>query len=158
MTISYSYEKLKVLQALRYHFINKKDIKILIIAVNVLALISGLLLFFKAILPPVFLITSLLWIILMLTFWILMPRLIYSRTRAFKDNFITNITDTEIVLQQEQGSRTWKLDQFVNWFESPHFFHLYVGDNAFFIIPKDAFNAEQLQEARTIFNTNINKK
>lgn len=155
MTVSYNYDRLKVLQALRYHFINKKDIRILLIAVNVLALVSSVLFFLKKIEPTVFLLTSFLWIILMIVFWILMPRLIYSRTRAFKDNFITQINKEEIVLQQELGSRTWSYKDFKSWFESPHFFHLYLGANAFFILPKDAFSADQVQEARGIFEDSI---
>jgi hypothetical protein len=155
MTVSYGYDKLKVLQALRYHFINKKDIRLLLIAVNVLALISGMLFFMKKIEPTVFLLTSFLWIVLMITFWFFMPRLIYNRTRSFKDNFITQISQEEIVLQQEQGSRTWAYEQFQSWFESPHFFHLYVSANAFFIIPKDAFSMLQTQEVREIFKTKI---
>lgn len=155
MTVSYGYDKQKVLQALRYHFINKKDIRILLIAVNVLALISGVLFFFKKIQPTVFVITSLLWIILMIVFWIAMPRLIYSKTKSFKDNFITEISGTDITLQQELGSRTWKFSDFKSWFESPHFFHLYVGPNSFFIIPKEAFSLDQVQEVRKIFGNCI---
>jgi hypothetical protein len=155
MTVSYGYDRLKVLQALRYHFINKKDIRILLIAVNVLALVSGILFFLKKIEPTVFILTSFMWIVLMLTFWILMPRLIYARTRAFKDNFITQINNKEVVLQQEQGSRAWPYDSFESWFESPHFFHLYTGANSFFIIPKDSFSIEQTQEVREIFKNNI---
>ncbi len=155
MTVSYSYDKQKVLQALRYHFINKKDIRLLLIAVNVLALISGILFFVKNIHPKVFLLTSFLWIILMVLFWFLMPRLIYSRTRSFKDNFIANINNEGVTLQQDQGSRHFDYNQFQSWFESPYFFHLYTGANAFFIIPKDAFSLDQVQEVRTFFKSNI---
>jgi YcxB-like protein len=155
MTVSYSYDKLKVLQALRFHFINKKDIRLLLIAVNVLALASGILFFLKKIEPTVFVFTSFMWIVLMLLLWFLMPRLIYNRTRSFKDNFITEITNENIVLQQENGSRTWMYEQFQSWFESPHFFHLYIGANSFFVLPKDAFTMEQTQEARAIFKAKI---
>ena len=157
MTISYGYDKPKVLQALRYHFINKNDIRILLIAVNILALASGNLYYFKMILPTVFILTSLLWIVLMLVFWMFMPRLIYSRTKSFKDKFITIIDHNEIELQQELGSRTWSYSQFQSWFESPYFFHLYVGANSFFILPKDAFTMEQVQQARDIFKNKIVK-
>ena len=77
-----------------------------------------------------------------------MPRLIYSKTRAFQDNFITEISEDKIILQQEQGSRTWYYNQFQSWYESPYFFHLYTGPNAFFIIPKDVMSLEQMQEVR----------
>jgi hypothetical protein len=155
MTVSYSYDKAKVLQALRYHFINKKDIRLLLIAVNVLALVSGFLFFLKKIHPTVFLLSSFLWITLMIVFWFLMPRLIYSRTKAFKDNFMVTINSDGVQLQQEHGSRQWNYKQFQSWFESPYFFHLYTGANAFFIIPKDVFSIEQLQEVRNNFKTQI---
>jgi hypothetical protein len=157
MTVSYSYDKPKVLQALRYHFINKKDIRLLLIAVNVLALLSGILFFLKKIEPTVFLLSSFLWVTLMIVFWFLMPRLIYSRTKAFKDSFIATINNEGVTLQQDQGSRVWQYTQFQSWFESPYCFHLYTAANAFFIIPKDPFTMEQLQEVRNIFKQNIAK-
>ncbi len=157
MTVSYSYEKQKVLQALRYHFINKKDIRLLLIAVNILALIAGVLFFAKKINPQVFLMTSFLWIVLMILFWFLMPRLIYNKAKTFKDNFIATINNEEVILQHEMGSRSWPYPNFVNWFESPYFFHLYTGPNAFFIIPKEVFSNTQLEEARNYFKQNIKK-
>ncbi len=155
MTISYSYDKLKVLQALRYHFINKKDIRLLLIAANVLALVAGILFFVHKIPPTIFVLSSLLWIVLMVVFWLLMPRLIYAKTRSFKDNFITQISPEAVTLQQEQGSRTWYYNQFTHWFESPHFFHLYVAANSFFILPKESFDAAQLTQVRSLFKQHI---
>ena len=158
MTVSYHYNKAKVLQALRYHFINKKDIRILLIAVNVLALLSGILFAIGLVKQPgVFVLTSVMWMVLMLVFWLLMPRLIYSRTKAFQDNFVARVTDTEITLQQEHGTRTWAFNQFTAWFESPHFFHLYLGANSFFILPKEAFSPEQTIEFRNLCNTYITR-
>ncbi len=157
MTISYGYDQPKVLQALRYHFINKKDIRYILLAVNALAVISGVLYFLKKIEPNVFFLTSLMWIVLMLVFWILMPRIIYSRTKSFKENFITTINQDEVTLQSELGARTWPMQQFTNWFESPHFIHLYVAANSFFIIPKDPFTESQLTEVRVLFQKNIKR-
>jgi hypothetical protein len=158
MKIGYQYDKQKVLQALRYHFINKQDIRILIIAVNVLAAVAGILFFMQKILPYVFLATSVLWIVLMIVFWFLLPRLIYSRERTFKDNFITEINDVGVGLQSDSGTRFWNYDSFKSWFESPHFFHLYVGPNSFFLIPKDNFETAQLGQARTYFRQHIGEK
>lgn len=157
MTVAFGYDKPKVLQALRFHFINKKDIRLLLILVNIVAIFSGVLFFIQKIQPTVFLVTSLMWIILMLLFWFLMPRMIYNRNRTFRDNFTVTIDNAHLRLDHEQGGRTWNYHQFTNWFESPHFLHLYVGANAFFIIPKEPFTIEQLQEVREIFNTNIKK-
>lgn len=157
MTVAFGYDKPKVLQALRFHFINKKDIRLLLILVNIVAILSGVLFFMQKIQPTVFLLTSVMWIVLMILFWFLMPRMIYNRNRTFKDNFTVTIDNVNLTLAHEKGQRVWHYKDFINWFESPHFIHLYVGANAFFIIPKEPFAFEQLQEVREIFNTNIKR-
>jgi hypothetical protein len=155
MTVSFGYEKPKVLQALRYHFINKKDIRLLLILINIVAIVSGVLFFIQRIPPGVFLMCSVMWIVLMIVFWFLMPRLIYNRTRTFQDQFSFTLDEDNLSLQHQQGGRSWQYGEFINWFESPHFFHLYVGPNSFFIIPKYPFSLEQLQEARRLFREKI---
>ncbi|MES2847870.1 MAG: YcxB family protein, partial [Bacteroidota bacterium] len=70
MTSQYfTYEKQKVVQALRYHFISRREIKFMIILVNVFAIVSAALFFTKKISPLAFLISSLLWIAMMMAFW-----------------------------------------------------------------------------------------
>src|SRR5688500_8726199 len=61
MTINFTYDKKQVLQALRYHFLSKKEIRLMIILVNVFALASVVLFYTKKILPFAFLVGSLLW-------------------------------------------------------------------------------------------------
>ena len=69
MTIHFSYDKKQVLQALRYHFLARPEIRIMIIVVNVFALLSAVLYYLKKIYPFAFLMGSTLWFVLMLTFW-----------------------------------------------------------------------------------------
>ena len=69
MTVFFGYNKKQVIQALRYHFLNRPEIKILLIFVNVFAIASAVLLYFKIIQPLSFFFFSLLWFILMLVFW-----------------------------------------------------------------------------------------
>jgi hypothetical protein len=157
MTVDFQYDRDKVLHALRFHFINKKDIRIMLILVNLVALVSAGLYFAKKIEPTVFLVTSLMWIILMIMFWFLMPRMIYKRTRTFQERFSASINEAELKLQHPNGGRTWQYADFINWFESPHFIHLYVGPNSFFIIPKEPFSADQMHEVRRILNEKIKK-
>ena len=45
MIIYFGYEKRQVLQALRYHFITRPEIKILLIIVNVFTILSAVLLY-----------------------------------------------------------------------------------------------------------------
>ena len=60
MTVHFGYEKKQVLQGLRYHFINRKEIKILLILINVFAIASAVLFYLKYIQAISFLIFSVL--------------------------------------------------------------------------------------------------
>ena len=87
MTIYFGYEKKKVLQALRYHFISRPEIRIMIILVNVFAIATFTLYFLKKIQPLAFLVGSLLWIILMISFWYILPAMVYRKAVTFKHEF-----------------------------------------------------------------------
>jgi hypothetical protein len=51
---TFEYHKQKVIQALRYHFISRKEIKVMMVLVNVFAILSAGLFFFKKISPLAF--------------------------------------------------------------------------------------------------------
>ncbi|MFT3979847.1 MAG: YcxB family protein [Ferruginibacter sp.] len=153
----FGYDKAKVIQALRYHFISRKEIKILLIFVNVFAIASAALFFFKQITPLAFLISSLLWFSLMITFWYLLPKMIYKREKTFKDHFRASLNNTAFGIENERGSRTWEWSEFSEWMESPHFFHLYFNPRSFFIVPKDAFEGDDVHEARKIISASVKK-
>ena len=87
MTIHFTYDKRQVLQALRYHFISRPEIRIMIIVVNVFALLSAVLFYFKKITPLAMLTGSTLWFVLMITFWFLLPSTVYKRAATFRDHF-----------------------------------------------------------------------
>ena len=156
MTSNYfTYEKGKVIQALRYHFISKKEIKTLMILVNVFAILSAILYFNKIVSPFAFLIGTLLWFGLMTTFWFLMPFLIFKRTQTFKDQFRVIFSADDFTLQNDQGERSWEWKDISHFLESPHFFHVYFSSTSFFIIPKDAFPGETVHTARKYFQEHI---
>ena len=125
MTIYFGYEKGQVLQALRYHFISRPEIKIMLILVNVFALASILLYTFKKITPMAFLVGSLLWIVLMISFWFILPGIVYSRAVTFKHNFSMSFNENGFALEHERGSKSWPWQALKTFIESPHFFHLY---------------------------------
>ena len=159
MTSTYfTYNKGKVIQALRYHFISRREIKIMMILVNVYAIISAILFYAKVISPLAFLLSSALWFILMILFWFLLPRIIYRKAPVFKDRLRTTLAANYFVIENEKGSRSWEWKEFSTWIESPHFFHLYFNPRSFFIIPKDAFEGEDEHEARKIFKEAIGKR
>ncbi len=146
------------MQALRYHFISRPEIKIMMILVNVFAILSAGLYFFKIIRPMPFLVSSMLWFFLMFIFWFLLPTVIYKKAATFRDRFRAHLEDSEFVLENDRGSRAWPWANFSTWMESPHFFHLYFNPRSFFIIPKEAFEGGDEQAARKIFAAKIKKR
>jgi YcxB-like protein len=156
MTSSYfTYSKPKVLQALRYHFITRKEIKILIILVNVFAIVAAVFYGFKKVSAFAFIGSSFLWFSLMISFWYILPNIIYRKSATFKDRFKVSFEPQHMFIENERGSRSWPWTAFSNMIESPHFFHLYFDSRSFFIIPKDAFQLEELYTARQLLKEKI---
>lgn len=139
MTIDFSYDKRQVLQALRYHFLSKREIRMMIILVNIFALLSAALFYFKKILPFAFLVGSLLWFGLMVSFWFVLPGLVYRRASTFKDHFTMSFGSDSFSVGNERGSRSWPWRAVTNVVETPYFFHLYFDKSSFFLVPKNAF-------------------
>ena len=152
------YHKPKVIQALRYHFLNRKEIKALLVLVNIFAIISAVLFYLNKISPVAFLISSLLWFALMIIFWFVLPTVVYKNAHTFKDSFRTLLSENNFSIENERGSKSWGWEEFSSFIESPHFFHLYFNSRSFFIIPKEAFEGDEEMEARKIFEKKINKK
>lgn len=156
MTISFTYEKGQVLQALRYHFISRPEIRIMIIIVNVFALMSAVLFYFKVITPFALLVGSTLWFVLMLTFWFLLPGMVYRRASTFKDHFTMNFENDFFSVGNERGSRSWPWEALKNFVESPHFFHLYFDSRSFFLVPKTGLaNSDQVYELRQLLKKKV---
>ncbi len=157
MRFSFSYERKKVIQALRYHFVQKPEIRILIILVNVFAILSAILFYAKKIRPEPFLLGSFIWLMLMAAFWYFLPNSIYKKASTFQDSFIIDFSDAEVELENERGTVHWQWQQFSRFFESPHFFHLYFDSRSFFLVPKEGMTEEQKHELRGVFNAKITK-
>jgi signal transduction histidine kinase len=159
MTSSFfEYKKPKVIQALRYHFISRKEIKVMVILINVFAIFSASLFYLKKVSPAAFLLSSVLWFFLMVLFWFLLPTIIYKRSRSFKDRFRIIANDDSLTLEHERASKQFRWAEFSTWMESPHFFHIYFNSTSFFLIPKDAFVNDEENEARKIFASKIKKQ
>jgi len=153
----FAFEKQKVIQALRYHFISRKEIKVMIVLVNVFAIVSAALFFFKKIHALPFLLSSVLWFALMISFWFLLPSAVYKRSQTFKERFKVKLDDRHFTLETSVGDKSWEWNQFSSWMESPLFFHLYFNSRSFFIFPKDAFEGDGEHEARRIIASHIRK-
>jgi hypothetical protein len=156
MTIHFGYDKKQVIQALRYHFLTRPEIKILLIMVNVFAIASGVLFALQKIQPLAFLFFSLLWFILMLVIWRILPGSIYKKAHTFQDEFSLTFQEEGVVLQNNRGTKDWSWKLFTKFLESPYFFHLYFDTRSFFLVPKDAFkDMADVQEARQMLKLKI---
>jgi len=159
MRVQVSYRKPQVLQALRYHFISRREIKLMLILVNVFALFSAILFYMKLITPLPFLMSSVLWLSMMVAFWIWLPFTIYHRSKTFRDTFFINLEPNHFIIETEKGSKTWAWREFSNMIETPGFFHLYFDSRSFFLLPKDVFHSsDELQQARLLMREKIQKK
>lgn len=158
MSSFFTYSKPKVLQALRYHFITRREIKIMVILVNLFAIVAACFYYFKKVSAYAFLGSSCLWFSLMISFWYVLPNIIYRKSKTFKDRLKVSFEPQHMFIENERGSRSWPWTAFSSMIESPHFFHLYFDSRTFFIIPKDAFEPEQISEARRILKEKINYK
>ena len=136
MSFTLQFNKAQVLQALRYHFIKQSEIKTLMIIVNVYAIATAILLFYKKIRPELFLLGSVLWILLMVLFWYILPLWFYKKTDLFKYEWQFTMTDLGANLWTDKGEAAWTWAELTSYFESPAFFHFYFGPKSFFIIPK----------------------
>jgi hypothetical protein len=147
------------MQALRYHFISRPEIRIMIILVNVFAIASFTLYFFHKISPYALLTGSVLWIVLMISFWFVMPNMVYKRAATFKDEFSMSFDEEGFTLGHEKGSRNWKWKALSSYLETPHFFHLYFDSRSFFLIPKSGCKDDtEVAELRQLLKSKISKK
>lgn len=158
MTIYFGYEKAQVMQALRYHFISRREIKLMLILVNVFALASITLYALKKISPMAFLTGSFLWIVLMVSFWFILPWMVYRRATTFKHEFSMNFDEEGFTLSHDRGSKSWPWTALKNYLESPHFFHLYFDSRSFFLVPKNGCkDSDEVYALRQLIKSKVKK-
>ncbi len=155
MEFGFSYNKKKVIQALRLHFIAQREIKILMILVNVFAILSAILFYQKLIRPEPFILGSFVWLLMLISVWYILPYNIYNKSNTFKESFIVSINSNSISLENQLGTVNWSWSKIHNFFESPHFFHLYFSKKSFFILPKDDLGEDILHELRAVLRENL---
>jgi hypothetical protein len=159
MTISFSYDKQQVLQALRYHFISRPELRIMLVLVNVFALVAAILFYMKKITPVALLTSSFLWFTLMISFWFIMPGMVYRRAATFRDHFTMEFEEDTFSLGNERGSRSWPWKALSNYMESPHFFHLYFDSRSFFLVPKSGCrDSDEVYELRQLLKAKVARK
>ena len=131
----------------------------MLILVNVFALLSLTLYALSKITAMAFLVGSFLWVTLMITFWFILPALVYRRAETFKHSFSMAFEDDGFMLSHEKGNRSWEWNALSNFTESPHFFHLYFDSRSFFLVPKSGFrDRDEIGELRTLLKQKVKQK
>jgi hypothetical protein len=158
MVIHFSYDKRQVMQALRYHFISRPEFKIMLILVNVFALTCVVLYYFKKITDVAVLTGSFMWFFLMISFWFVMPAMVYKRAATFRDSFTMKFEDEGFSLGNERGSKAWSWKALSTFMETPNFFHLYFDSRSFFLVPKNCFNnSDEVYQLRQLLKRKVKK-
>ena len=130
----------------------------MMILVNIFAIVSAALFFFRKISPLAFLISSSLWFVLMVIFWYLLPRMIYKSAATFKDTLRVTLGDAEFIIENNKGSQRWAWKDFSSTMESPHFFHLYFDTRSFFLVPKSGCkDIDEVVELRKLIQSKVKK-
>ncbi len=155
MQITFDYNKKKVIQALRYYFIMRREIRILIVLVNLFSILTAVLFFTHKISPFAFLFSAVMWLLLMIMFWFIMPAMVYRRTASFKEQFTAVFSVDDLELKNNKGFIKWKWRKFITYKETPHFFFLYLNKRSFFLIPKEKFNLSELKEIQILLQQKI---
>ncbi len=155
MQISFSYNKSKTIQALRYHFISRNEIRIMIVLVNVFAIVSAILFYTKKIRPEPFMLGTFIWVMMMVSIWYILPYSLYKKSSTFKEEFIIFFRENNIMLENEKGFVEWPWNSFIKFIESPHFFHLYFTEKKFFLVPKEPIGIDVQQELRALLQRKI---
>jgi len=132
MQLRFSYDKKKVLQALRYHFIWQPEMRVLLVVILVFDAATAVLYFIGKIRPEPFLLGSCIWLLFIVSFWYILPNSIYKRALTFQDNFVMTFKDEYIILENVRGAVNWGWQQFTKFTESPNFFHLYFSPQIIF--------------------------
>jgi len=158
MHFNFSYNKKKVLQALRYHFIAQREIQVLFIVVLLFDVVSAVFYFTGKIRPEPFLLGAVIWFCFLIAFWYFMPNAVYKRSQTFRERFTIYFQPTYIALENTKGRVEWQWSRFANYFETPYFFHLYFSTKSFFIVPKDELSKEDQQQIRNLLNEHIKRR
>jgi hypothetical protein len=67
--------------------------------------------------------------------------------------------DSYLHLENPMGSKDWSYNKFTKLVETPDFFHLYMDERSFFLIPKDAFaGSNKTHEIRLMLRDKISHR
>ena len=118
-------------------------------------IISAVLYYTGKIQPQPFMLGSLIWFFFIISIWFFLPNNIFSKSVAFKENYIITFKNSGILLETERGGLEWQWIDIVKYAESPNFFHLYFSSKSFFLVPKNEISIDMESSIRSLLKNNI---
>jgi len=151
MHVTFRYHKTAVINALRTHFLSRRETKILRILFIVFFLIA-LWAYTKGIIPYALVVVLFLVIILLtIVFWFILPKSIYRKTRTFTEPSITlDFNEDGLSIGTHAGAHRLPWSSFNRILETQDFYYLYRSNNSFFLIPTSAFTDTGERESFTL--------
>ncbi|ATL46942.1 hypothetical protein COR50_06960 [Chitinophaga caeni] len=147
MVLEFSYNKQEVINALRYHFWQRGEIKVFRYTGLILAVFSavGFILGFVNVqaLTAVMAVVTLMYA----CFFFLLPISTYNRASTFKENIRLRWNEQGILINTFSGERLLPWKQFKQVVETRTFFYLYKDSKSFFLVPTNAFSSEAERQA-----------
>lgn len=148
MHLEFSYNKEDVVNALRYHFLNRGEVKVFrnTLIILLIATLAGHLfrvVTMGALIGIVAMIFVIAWV-----FWYLLPISTYNKATTFKDNIHLVFSDEGMSIstriREHQRQIPWT--SFSQVVETRLFFYLYRDKKSFFLIPVSAFETAHAKE------------
>lgn len=143
MQLDFQYNRPDVIEALRFHFMNRPEMKLFRTVLMVLVLLSFVGYWMKMINLQVVIWLFLLFIVLVLVFWYILPYSVYKKAKTFHEPVIhLRWNDRGLSIGTHQGESSMLWSRFDRIVETREFFFLYRDNKSFFLIPVEAFNDE----------------
>lgn len=143
MDIFFHYEKSDVLQALRFHFIQRREIRMfrgILVVLGLFALLSFSLHLIGA---PLLVALLLMLVLLAVVFWFVLPLAIYAKTRTFQDNIRLAHNSDGLLIGTQYSERQLPWKGILRVIETKDFILLYRDYKSFFLVPARAFKDSQ---------------
>ncbi|RAJ04016.1 YcxB-like protein [Chitinophaga skermanii] len=151
MPIEFTYNKQDVINALRFHFWHRGEIRVLRITFLVLAIltIAGYMTEYVNLNALVMIMTMV--VVLYGGIYFLLPISTYNKAATFKDSIHLRWNENGILITTNKSERVQEWKRFKHVIETKTFFYLYRDAKSFFLIPTNAFESEADRQAFSLY-------
>lgn len=144
--LQFTYKKEEVINALRFHFLRRGEIKVFRNTLVILLLATVIGYVFRMVNFNAMLGIVLMMVILGWAFWYLLPVSTYNKAATFRDNIRLRYNDEGMAIATGNGERSLSWRNFSQIVETQSFFFLYRDKRSFFLIPTSAFESQEAHQ------------